>query len=237
MADGVNWSLGLTPNFSNGFQYLEAGQQARRQQEAQAQAQQRKAALTQVANGAEGGMQALNQADPALGIELQQQQAAQQRAQQDRQRQDQERAFKAKISLAEALVHAPKGDGRMSILQNLGSMLPGVDQSSLEAIAPHVNDDDFLRGLAGKFDQELKFFNTGDGSIVGIDPRTGQPVTQYQAPRNPLDDEYKRAQIQAAQARAGAATRSNRGGSGGGSSKRSALQMSEAELKAIAGIR
>lgn len=237
MADGVNWSLGLTPNFSNGFQYLEAGQQARRQQEAQAMAQQRRAALTQVANGAEGGMQALNQADPALGIELQQQQAAQAQAQQERQRVAQERAFKAKISLAEALVHAPKGEGRMRIFQGLGSVLPDVDENALSAIAPHIDDDDFLRGLAGKFDQELKFFNTGNGSIVGINAQTGQPVTQYQAPRNELDDDYKRAQIQAAQARAGASMRSNRGGTGGGSAKRSAQQMSEAELKAIAGIR
>lgn len=219
MADQTNWNLGLTPDFSEGFRYQEAGQANRARQAETERRDASRTALTAYANKAPGALQQLNQVDPAMGMQLQQQEQSQAAAEAERERLKQERGFRSKISLADALVHAPKGEARMRIFDGLAPVLPDVDEAVLDQIKPYLDDDEFLRALSGKYDQELKFFNTGNGNVVGLDPRTGREVTAYQAPRDPLDDQYRQAQIQATQARAGASSRSNtgagRGRSGG----------------------
>jgi hypothetical protein len=166
-------------------------------------------------------VQGMGQAQDARAQAMQTQQAEQADAQGAEQAKAKGEAL---IKISQALKSVPAGQ-RMGALQRLTPVFSqiGMDPSVFQGLGEQDLSDQALDMFSGEVQNQLKFFNTSSG-IVGVEP-DGEASLVYQ---DPLAAEYKRAQIGATNARAGASgasaeaararaakTRSGGGGRGG----------------------
>ncbi len=140
--------------------------------------------------------------------------------------------------VAEALIQVPAGQRKAT----LDKILPAFERMGIpvDAFAGLTEDqlaDASLQAFGAEVKSQLEIVKGGDGSYSVVNSQTGERLGGYQSP---LAEEYKRAQIEATHARAGAssasaeaararAERSRRpaaGGGGGGD-----LSGIEAELR------
>lgn len=152
-----------------------------------------------------------------------------------------DRRFDAIAAVAQGLRRLP-AEQRWQAYQSqglAGLRAHGVGDDIITQITPEMMDDGQLELVISAYGGEVQdpsYQNVGGGRIVQTDPYGGPITEAYVAPRDPLDDEYRRAQIdaqkalvpqrqasaeaaqaRAARSRAGPAPRS--GGSSGGSSR------------------
>lgn len=154
-----------------------------------------------------------------------------QNAGRERQTADRDQQKAAIAGAVSGLLHVPEAQRGQMLQERIAPLFQQLGLGEyLSQITPQDLTDASLRGLAAAMGGEVEtgqYMNVGNGRVVQTRPY-GQGVDEvYAAPADPLDQEYRRAQIDAARALAGqrqtsasvAQSRESRQGRAGGGSR------------------
>lgn len=127
--------------------------------------------------------------------ELERQAEAERQAQSDAAKAEAEKA-KAAYELAERLSTVPKGQ-RLAAFRGMQSFLQkaGVTPQEFAEATEEDFSDERLAWARKEAEKQLELVKASDGSYSVVDMSTGTRVGGYERPRDPLDEELKRARI------------------------------------------